>query len=190
MTFDPSAYPAPVAELLEIPWTYSLTPNKPVAAARQRLKALDGAALLSGQTVNDPSMADACLAGLWLLYDFLDESHEISQSLHHSTGSYWHGIMHRREPDYSNAKYWFGNAGQHAVFDSLASRAREIAVSYGALNEARQVTENSDWDPFQFVDWCQTAASRGGDLEEFCRLVAIAEWQLLFDHCYHQALAS
>ena len=52
-------------------------------------------------------MAQACLAGLWLYHDFLDESHSISQEIATSTGSFWHGIMHRREPDPSNAKYWF-----------------------------------------------------------------------------------
>ena len=45
-------------------------------------------------------MAACCLCGLWLLHDFLDESHSLSQEITTDTGSYWHGIMHRREPDY------------------------------------------------------------------------------------------
>src|SRR5688500_4990238 len=51
--------------------------------------------------------ASACMAGLWLYHDFLDESHAISQDLHTVEGSYWHAIMHRREPDAWNSKYWF-----------------------------------------------------------------------------------
>ena len=49
-------------------------------------------------------MASACLAGLWLYHDYLDESHAVSQSIHTPAGSYWHGLMHRREPDFANPK--------------------------------------------------------------------------------------
>ena len=66
-------------------------------------------------------MAEGCLAGLWLLYDFLDESHTISQSLDTLEGSYWHGIMHRREPDYENAKYWFRRVPVHPIHAELAA---------------------------------------------------------------------
>ena len=52
-------------------------------------------------------MAACCLAGVWLLHDYLDESHTISQRIDTPSGSFWHGIMHRREGDFSNAKYWF-----------------------------------------------------------------------------------
>ena len=64
-------------------------------------------------------MALACMAGLWLRHDFLDESHRISQDLENPSGSYWHGIMHRRELDFSNAKYWFRRVGMHRVFEPL-----------------------------------------------------------------------
>ena len=50
-------------------------------------------------------------AGIWLYVDDLERSHGISQNLHTAEGSYWHGIMHRREGDFSNAKYWFRQAG-------------------------------------------------------------------------------
>ncbi|MFW5697621.1 MAG: hypothetical protein ACOCX1_03570 [Fimbriimonadaceae bacterium] len=56
---------------------------------------------------------------IWLYVDELEKSHLVSQNMSTKTGSYLHGIMHRREGDFSNAKYWFRNAGEHpaAPFD-------------------------------------------------------------------------
>jgi hypothetical protein len=46
----------------------------------------------------------ACRAALWLAFDFLDESHAVSQELDTPEGSYWHGLLHRREPDFANPR--------------------------------------------------------------------------------------
>ena len=78
--------------------------GKAVAEKRQDLEALSIGAAFVPHKVVDRTMAEACLAGLWVRVDFLDESHSISQENHNPTGSFWHGILHRREPDYENAK--------------------------------------------------------------------------------------
>jgi hypothetical protein len=61
----------------------------------------------------------ALCAGLWLYVDALERSHQISQGLEDATGSFWHGIMHRREGDFSNAHYWFRRMGAHPALRSL-----------------------------------------------------------------------
>lgn len=58
-------------------------------------------------------------AGLWLYIDELDRSHTISQSIHDATGSFWHGIMHRREGDFSNSHYWFNRVGNHPAMAGI-----------------------------------------------------------------------
>ena len=52
-------------------------------------------------------------AALWLYIDELDRSHKVSQGVEDATGSFWHGIMHRREGDFSNSHFWFDKVGEH-----------------------------------------------------------------------------
>ena len=45
-------------------------------------------------------------SALLLWHDHLEASHEISQCLNSKDGSFLHALMHRRESDFPNAKYW------------------------------------------------------------------------------------
>ncbi len=151
------------------------------------LAALSPEQVVAPQAVRDVSMAQACLAGLWLLFDFLDESHTISQSLHTLEGSYWHGIMHRREPDYDNAKYWFRRVPAHPIHDALATAARELAAAADLDPPAQFLRSGQTWDAFQFVDLCRTAAAGRSSSALLCRQIQRLEWQLLFAYCWRQA---
>jgi hypothetical protein len=187
-TFAPKDYGPVIADLLQEDVLAPLGPGQPNARIRPRLEALKIETAFPAN-LRDQDMARACLAGLWLYHDFLHEAHEISQSLHNSTGSYWHGLMHRREPDFGNAKYWFGRVGTHPVFEPLRVAAAEIAARAGPDASARFLTAQSLWDPFAFVDLCKTCLGSQTSLEMLCRQIQQREWQLLFDYCYRQALA-
>ena len=182
-------YPASLRDLLVADRLMPLGPGTPNETARPALGKLSVGAAFA-QPLRDERAARACLAGLWLLHDFLDESHHISQDLDTVDGSYWHAIMHRREPDYENAKYWFRRVGRHPVYAPLAKEAADLARAAGP----EQLTGDA-WDAFAFVDLCEQAsrgdASRGeADLALLCRKVQQAEWRLLFEHCYRQATAA
>ena len=58
-------------------------------------------------------------AGIWLFIDDLDRSHQICQGIDNATGSFWHGIMHRREGDFSNSHYWFNQVGDHPAISAV-----------------------------------------------------------------------
>ncbi len=172
-----------------------LGPGSPNESLRPKLAALKPESLFAGQKVVDESAARCCLSGLWLLHDFLDESHSISQEIETADGSYWHGIMHRREPDYGNAKYWFRRVGQHPLFEPLAVAARELAEA--AKDKLPQnmtfLREQNSWDPYRFIDLSESLAhqkSADSNAELLARRIARAEWDLLFEHCVLQATAS
>jgi len=113
------------------------------------------------------SLPAAFRAGLWLLAGDLDASHEISQSDHSPQGSFWHGIMHRREGDFSNAKYWLRRIGRHKVFDQLAR------TQYG--------------DPYRFVDRCEQADDA---TSQSLMAMQWLEWQHLFLFCLENQVPS
>ena len=189
--FDPAAYGPACLELLRDERLCELGSGSPNEAARAMLAALTPDTLASERTIHDRQMADCCLAGLWLLHNFLDESHTLSQEIHSTTGSYWHGIMHRREPDYGNSKYWFQQVGDHAVFAQLQLAARELAEQSGSSSPPDRAADflrtQTAWEPFRFIDLCEAATCGRSSSELLCQRVALAEWQLLFDHCFEQA---
>jgi hypothetical protein len=171
---DPAVYGPAAAELLQGQRLAPLGPGTPDQAARPRLAALTPERLFAPQPIRDRKMAEACLAGLWLLHDFLDESHRISQEIDTPAGSYWHAIMHRREPDPGNSKYWFRRVGAHPVLKLLAEQAPALGYRYA--------------DAFAFVDFCERVRDSGTPDEKLAKEVQQLEWRLLFDHCYRAAL--
>ncbi|HEY7302660.1 MAG TPA: hypothetical protein VH601_00985, partial [Bryobacteraceae bacterium] len=110
------------------------------------------------------------------------ESHAVAQDLNTAEGSYWHGIIHRMEPDSSNAAYWFRRVGQHAIFSPLLSRAVEILNDGGP----KHWHPKNVWDPLLFIDWCDEAREKGDQAGKAAVEIQRAEWQLLFDWCAHE----
>lgn len=147
-------------------------------------------------TMTSSTEATALLAGLWQVNDFLDESHEMAQSIQgqgrDSNGDYWHAIMHRREPDYSNGKYWFRRVGQHPIQKELARAAGLLLIqsnSSAASKWLSRLGAPDDWDAFAFVDMCQAAAS--GNDPELTRTAERIQWTemlLLLRYCARQAM--
>lgn len=182
-----SMYPPPVSKLVtdRLP---ELGPGKPNMTVRPQLVAIKVESAFAGQRVVDDDAARCCISGLWLLHDFLDESHTISQEIHTNDGSYWHGIMHRREPDYGNAKYWFRRVPQHSVFETLAEEAKQLATTSQLDAPAEYLTSQTSWDAFRFVDLCEAVARGRSSSQQLARQIARREWGLLFDYCYRKAL--
>jgi hypothetical protein len=68
-------FPAAFRELLADQRLSPLGPGQPNRAAYPQLKALTLDSAIAPAKVRNPTLGRACLAGLWLYHDFLDEAH-------------------------------------------------------------------------------------------------------------------
>jgi hypothetical protein len=112
-------------------------------------------------------------SGLYLYCGCWDSGHTAADSVESPDGYFWHGIAHRQEPDPGNAVYWFHKTGRHPIFPKLAAEAAPSGYPV-----------SSEWDPFAFIDYCESARRRPGSPDEQIAIaVQLLEWQLLFDYC-------
>jgi hypothetical protein len=185
MPLQAANYGPVIAELLREERLQPLGPGTPNEALRPLLDKLRAESAFAHTTIRDADMAACCCAALWLYHDFLDESHRLSQDIATPSGSYWHGLLHRREPDYGNSKYWFRRVGNHAVFEPLRRVAAELAKDEP---QAEFLVGQRAWDPFAFIDLCEKSARKGSPTELLCRRIQHREWELLFDFCYREAV--
>ncbi|QGQ95624.1 hypothetical protein EHS13_12390 [Paenibacillus psychroresistens] len=137
--------------------------------------------LEAGQISQKQSQAAlGLIAGLYLWNGNLDNSHTIAQDLENKTGSYLHGILHRMEPDYSNAKYWFHMAGGHPEFEQLREETLKLLEDSTSGNEAlsQRFLLNKGWNPGLLTDLVEEALRKGAVAEEVTLLERIQALEL------------
>lgn len=157
--FDPSAYGPAVAALVTVDRLPELGPGSPVESRRAEISA----------AARD--LPPAAAAGLWLLFDFLDEAHGVCQQDEGNPDrDFWHAVMHRREPDASNSKYWWRRVGPHPILKQLREHAPAVGYEFTT--------------PEAFVDECERVRGAGTPAERTARLVQRLEWELMFAHCF------
>ena len=111
------------------------------------------------KTVANPSISGLppLCAALWLYIDDLARSHTISQGIEDATGSFWHGIMHRREGDFDNSHYWFNRVGRHPAMEAMPGYdghafIDEVARMHNEAPAALIGKQRTEWRVL--FEWC------------------------------------
>lgn len=144
----------------------------------QLTKALQDSRLSAQQT-------ELVRALLLLWHDHLDASHNISQGIENADGSFVHAIMHRREPDAWNSKYWWRRVGNHPAFSEIARRVNGFLSRSRRREEAdlaKRLLPDDNWDAAAFVDACDSA--RDESLIQCLREIQRIETVVLLKHFF------
>lgn len=121
----------------------------------------------------DAETIERVRALVWLWQDHSEEAHEAVQDLHDRESSWIHAILHRREPDYSNARYWFHRVGQPAAYATLGDRVKAWLKTSGDNSLLKEVMPNGKWDGLGMVAACEASDIESEDQPRIRALIQI-----------------
>src|SRR4051812_40497075 len=144
----------------------------------RRIQSAEDSEIGGNLPLKDAGMFALVRGGLLYALDAIHEAHAIFQDAKGDFGSYWHGMMHRREGDFDNARYWFRRSGRLPFYATLH---RTVGEEWPIA--ARQ----SDWDPYLFTGECEQARF-GAETEQELAKVQRLEFDAVFDYTWRRQL--
>jgi hypothetical protein len=168
-------------DLLMTPELAALGPGpregvQPEAALRRQVQS----ALRESRLNSERQQLVTALVLLW--HDHLEPAHLIAQNITGSNGSFVHAIMHRREADYGNAKYWFARVGDHPAMPLIAERVKALLVAQPLSDSHSKLVRNGNWDAVAFVDLCDEAARKTGVSSKVLMEIQKIETEVLLEY--------
>lgn len=168
---------AQIKQLLATPETAALGPDRRAGVMTERELNTRLDALLADTSL--PVVRRELVRALVLLWhDHLDAAHTIAQGIENADGSFVHAIMHRREPDAWNSKYWWRRVGNHPAFPEIARRVRKLLAEKPDL--AKRLVPDDRWDSSAFVDACDAAEDQS--LISLLREIQRIETEVLLEY--------
>ena len=192
--FDSLAYaPRVVKTDLDTCKQLLATPEPPSLGPERRSGTLSESDVIAtlqpmGSQARLSARRDELIQALLLLWhDHLDSAHALAQTTEDANGNFVHAIMHRREPDAWNSKYWWRRVGDHPAFPELARRVDALLGLHGDVKLARRLLPGGHWDPAAFVDACvATLNSAYSDpTMKLLREIQREETEILLEHLFY-----
>ena len=117
----------------------------------------------------------SCIRSLLLLAaGGIEEAHRIVQEMSTPSAAYIHGVIHRIDDDFDNAKYWFRRAGIFPAGEEMYRR--------GAANSLT-IARHPSWDPVLVTDMLETSRTTG--VTEELQAVLTVEFEALLEFLWN-----
>ncbi len=182
---------SPILKIMDLALKQSPRPferlerGKPVAEGRKAVAALAEKERGTAHPPNLPLIQGA----LYLTFDCFEEAHNAAND-HEGTvaGNWIHAILHRREPDAGNSKYWYARVKSPAkVSEGIGREALALLKKIpapGLESLTRKVEKSKAWEPEVFVDLCEEFRKKEPQEPAYKVLAALQEieWKGLAEY--------
>ena len=112
---------------------------------------------------------------LFYASDALPEAHRIVQDASGDLAAYIHGMIHRREADFDNARYWYRRAGELPFFSALQSACADVS---------EDIAKQTNWDPYLFTGMCERSKYGSRTPVKMLTEIQKAEFHGVLDYIY------
>ena len=170
-------------------WDLTQTPTMPDLDGGPRLgirpkaSLQDSIELLLAELGTAPGQSVLILATAFLFNDHHDAAHDLIEDLKCPEGCLIHALLHRREPDYWNARYWLRRNPNNPIYRHLTSYLKTQPMGAAETIVFQRLTFSGVVDPIALVDECETYARKPDQPESlFVKRVQHAEFQALTQH--------
>jgi hypothetical protein len=147
-------------------------------ASLRAIRAATDEELTGGKTPADPEALTLVRAALLYAHDAIDEAHRIAQDGSSGAASYLHGMIHRREGDFDNARYWFRRSGRLGFFDDLHAATASISAD---------MAKQENWDPYLFTGLCEQDEFGDHSRREVLVELQRREFDAFFDYVWRKS---
>ena len=146
-----------------------------------RIRETDDARIFGALPISPGAPVELVRAALFYYHNALDDSHKQAAKSTGDIAAYWHGMVHRREGDFENARYWMRRAGEQPVFQEMQGRASD-----GSPHMSRQPS----WDPFLFIHLCEQYKYGETEYRKELGHLQRVEFAAMFDYIWRRCVAT